>query len=237
MNEQMLIIGHRGACGHEPENTLRSFAKALELGVDAVELDVQLCRTGELVVIHDDTVDRTTNGHGRITELSFAELRALDAGKSELVPTLSEVIELVDKRVPINIELKAPDVAKPVSDLITAYENKGWGADRFIVSSFDHPELTRFHALQPNIKIGALIGHLPIDHAKYAADLGAWSASCNREFLSTDFIKDAHTRGLKVLVFTVNDERDIRNMITLDVDGIFTNFPDRARVIRSVPQS
>lgn len=227
----MIIIGHRGACGYEPENTLRSFAKAIELGADMVELDVQVCRTGELVVIHDDTVDRTTDGHGRVADLSFDELRAFDAGQGERIPTLVEVFDLVDRRVPINVELKSPKVAAPVSKLIAAYRAKGWDADRFIVSSFDHPELARFHALQSDIRIGALIGHLPIDLAKYAADLGAWSASCNREFINSNFVVDAHERGLKVLVFTVNEPRDIKDMAALGVDGIFTNFPDRARHI------
>jgi len=225
----MLIIGHRGACGYEPENTLQSFARAIELGADMIELDVQVRRTGELVVIHDDTVDRTTNGHGRVTELSLEELRKLDAGQGERIPTLTEVFDLVDRRVPINVELKSPGVAEPVAKLISTYRTRGWDSDRFIVSSFDHPELARFHGLQSDISIGALIGHLPIDLAKYAAELGAWSANCNREFLNSNFVADAHERGLKVFVFTVNDPRDIKNMAALGVDGIFTNFPDRAR--------
>src|SRR6056297_2287931 len=102
----VLKIGHRGAMGYEPENTLRSFKKAIELNVDMVELDVYVCSSGELVVIHDDKVDKTTNGKGYVSEKSFDELRKLDAGMGEKIPTLQEVLDLIDKRAKVNIELK-----------------------------------------------------------------------------------------------------------------------------------
>ena len=154
----MLKIGHRGAMGHEPENTLCSFQKALELGVDMIELDVYVLKTGELVVIHDDKVDRTTNGHGYVIDKSFKEIRSLDAGQGEKIPTLNEVFGLVDKKVPINVELKGEGTAIPVAKLIEQYINdKGWTEEHFLVSSFDHPELKKFKELKPNIRIGALI--------------------------------------------------------------------------------
>ena len=102
-------VGHRGAAGHEPENTLRSFRKALDLGADMVELDVHLCGTGELVVIHDETVDRTTDGSGSVRDMPFHELRGLDAGKGERIPTLREVLDLLEGRAGVNIELKGPE--------------------------------------------------------------------------------------------------------------------------------
>jgi glycerophosphoryl diester phosphodiesterase len=114
----MKIIGHRGAFGYEPENTLRSIRRALELGVDMVEIDVFVLPSGEIILMHDDRVDRTTNGHGITLDLSFAILRQLDAGKGETIPTLQEVIELVDSRVPINIEIKNPGSAKPVAAVL-----------------------------------------------------------------------------------------------------------------------
>ena len=113
-NYSFLIIGHRGACGYEPENTLVSFARAVNMGVDMIELDVYACKTGELVVHHDDTVDRMTNGHGNVIDMSFAELRSLKVAGIEQIPTLSEVIDLIDHKVPIDIELKGPGTAKPI---------------------------------------------------------------------------------------------------------------------------
>ena len=221
-------IGHRGAMGYEPENTLLSFKKALELGVDAIELDVYACKTGELVVIHDDKVDRTSNGKGYVIEKTFDELRALDAGKGEKIPTLSEVLDLVNRKVKVNIELKGVGTAKPVSNLIKDYvDNKGWNFDDFIVSSFNHYELKEFGELSPNIKIGALIVGIPIGFAEFAEKLNAHSVNLCVEFINQEFVDDAHKRGMKVYVWTVNDADEIRRMKSLGIDGIFSNFPDR----------
>lgn len=224
-----LIIAHRGASGHEPENTLRSFEAAIKLGADMIELDVQACKTGELVVIHDVTVDRTTNGRGRVDEIPLSGLRKLNAGKGEQIPTVIEALNLIDERVSVNIELKTFGTAKPVADIVTQYLKNGWSNNAFLVSSFIHQELTAFHGVQPDIRLGALITGIPIDYAKFAADLSAWSVHASVEFINQAFVDDAHQRGLKFLVYTVNDEREISNMRTLGVDGIFTNFPNQAR--------
>ncbi len=114
-------IGHRGAMGYAPENTLKSFKKALELNINCVELDVHACKSGELAVIHDDEVDRTTNGKGYIAEKDLNEVKILDAGEGEKIPLLSEVLDLIDKRIKINIELKAEGTAKPVYEMIEDY--------------------------------------------------------------------------------------------------------------------
>ena len=119
----IIKVGHRGAMGYEPENTLRSFKKALELGVDMIEFDVYVCKSGELVVIQDDTLERTTNGKGLVIEKTLAELKELDAGKEEKIPTLEEIMDLADKKVKINVELKGNNTAEPVSDMIENYEN------------------------------------------------------------------------------------------------------------------
>lgn len=221
-------IGHRGAMGYEPENTLLSFKKALELGVDAIELDVYVCKSGELVVIHDDKVDRTTNGKGYVMEKNFDELRSLDAGKGEKIPTLSEVLDLVNKKIKVNIELKGVGTAKPVSNLIEKYiKDKGWKYDDFIVSSFNHYELKEFGELNPSVKIGALIVGIPIGFAEFAEKLNASFVNLCVEFISQEFVDDAHRRGIEVYVWTVNDADEIRRMKSLGVDGIFSNFPDR----------
>ncbi|HEX6461815.1 MAG TPA: glycerophosphodiester phosphodiesterase family protein [Candidatus Saccharimonadales bacterium] len=225
----MQIIGHRGACGYEPENTLASFKKALELGVDAIELDVYALQTGELVVIHDDTVDRTTNAQGYVTDYSFEQLRKLDAGKGQMIPTLQEVLNLVDKRVPVNIELKGTGTARPVANVIDQYKQKGWANEQFIVSSFNHVELAAFSSVMPDIRISALIVGIPIDYAAFASKLHAYSANFSSEFITAELVIDAKARGLKVFVFTVNDKREVHRMQALEVDGIFTNYPDKVR--------
>ena len=119
----VLRIGHRGAAGRAPENTLFSFEKAVLLGCDMTELDVHLCRSGEIVVIHDETVDRTTDGSGRVSDLTLNELKLLNAGQGEAIPTLYEVLSLLRDMISLNIELKGLGTAKPVSDLV---KELGW---------------------------------------------------------------------------------------------------------------
>ncbi len=164
-NRRILKIGHRGACAYAPENTLASFAKALELGVDMVELDVFCCRSGELVVIHDESVDRTTNGKGLVAEMDYDALCRLDAGCGEKIPLLSEVFDLVDRRTKINIELKGEAVASSVVILIEKYvREKGWHYDDFLVSSFDHSQLQDVRSINEELKIGANIDSKDINY-------------------------------------------------------------------------
>jgi len=226
--QNFIKIGHRGACGYEPENTLRSFRKALELGADMVELDVYVCKTGELVIIHDDKVDRITDGTGYVIEKTFDELRKLDAGKGEKIPTLEEVLDLINKKVSVNIELKGPHTAKSVADVIKKYitQNK-WSYQNFLVSSFNHRELAEFNKIMPQINIGVLYIGIPFDSAKSAKTLGAYSINLSQEFITQELVDDAHKRDLKVFVYTVNDYDDIKKMLSLGVDGIFSDFPDR----------
>lgn len=228
MDKPFLKIGHRGAAGYAPENTLSSFKKALELDVDAVELDVYACKTGELVVIHDDKVDRTTDGKGYVVSKNFEELRALNAGNGQKIPLLEEVLDLIGNKVIVNVELKGGDTAESVSKIIGRYiKEKNWNKDNFFVSSFNHPELKKFKELMPEIKIGAIIVGIPEAYAEFAEKLGANSVNLSVEFINQEFVDDAHKRGLKVFVWTVNDIDDIERMKALAVDGIFSSFPDR----------
>jgi glycerophosphoryl diester phosphodiesterase len=225
---KILKIGHRGARGYEPENTLSSFSKALELDVDAVELDVYVCKTGELVVIHDDKVDRTTNGKGYVVDKSLEDLRELDAGGGQKIPLLSEVLDLVNNKVLVNIELKGVETAESVSKIIREYlEEKNWGVENFLVSSFDHPELRKFKDFMPKVNIGALITGIPETYAEFGERLNAYSVNLSAEFINEKFIDDAHKRGLKVLVWTVNDGDEMKKLKALNVDGMFSDFPDR----------
>ena len=224
----MLKIGHRGAAGYEPENTLLSFKKALELNMDLVELDVQACKSGELMVIHDIKVDRTTNGTGYVCEKTFDELRALDAGKGQKIPTLQEVLECIDKNIRVNIEMKSEGIARAVFNVIAQdVKEKGWSWDDFLVSSFNHYELQEFSRLAAQVKTGAIIAGIPIGYAQCASDLKSYSLHASKEFINQALIDDAHNRGLKVYAYTLNEPEDIQKVRRLGIDGIFSNFPDR----------
>lgn len=228
INQGFIKIGHRGACGYEPENTLRSFEKAIELGVDMVELDVYVCISGELVVIHDDKVNRTTNGRGYVIKKSFQKLRNLDAGRGEKIPLLEEVLDLIDKRTGVNIELKGANTAQPVAKIIKKYvKDKGWSYNSFLVSSFNHHELSSFNKLLPQIKVGVLIAKLPVVYGELFEKFNIFSLNISTEFASKEFVDDAHQKGLKVYVYTVNKENDIQKLKAWGVDGIYSNFPDR----------
>jgi glycerophosphoryl diester phosphodiesterase len=227
---KLFCFGHRGACGHAPENTVLSVRKALELGADGVEVDVQFA-DGQLVVIHDDTLDRTTNGHGRLVKKSFAYLRSLDAGSGERIPTLAEIFDAVNRRAVINVELKGAHTAAPVAALIAEYVNRrGWSYDDFLVSSFDHTRIREAKQCCPEIRIGALIMKTPRGLAKFAEVLGAWSLHASRRCVTPKLVADAHRRGLKVFVFTINEPGEIALMKTLGVDGVFSDFPERVVV-------
>ncbi len=221
-------FGHRGAKGYEPENTLLSFKKALELNIDFIELDVFICKTGEIVIIHNDRIDRTTNGKGYISEKTFDELRKYDAGKGQKIPTLNEVLNLVDRKVKVNIELKGEGTAKPVASIIEEYvSKKGWEFDDFLISSFNHYELKDFIKINPEVKIGALIAGIPLGYSKFAEKLNAYSVHLSKDFINKKFVGDAHKRGMKTFVYTVNDSTEINRMKALGVDGIFSDYPDR----------
>ena len=221
-------IGHRGAMGYEPENTMASFAKAIELNVDMIELDVYVCASGELVVIHDDKVDRTTNGKGYVMQKTLTQLRSLDAGNGEKIPLLTEVMDLVDRKVGVNIELKGIGTAAPVCALIEKYvKEKNWQHDDFVISSFIHQEIKTTKTIQPALATGALICCMPYDYAAFTEALDVAYLNLCGEFINQEFVDDAHRRNLKVLVWTVNDLDEIARIKGYGVDGIFSNFPDR----------
>ena len=223
MKKQMIVIGHRGAKGYEPENTLRSFEKAIQLGCDYVELDVHLA-DGELFVIHDSSVDRTTNGSGKISELTREQIKSLDAGNGQEIPALFEVLELIDGRCGVNIELKGPGTAEPVSDLLTSLSNRSLLSFPVLISSFDFKELD---AASKKFRRGILFDNIPDNWIELAKDYSAWSVNLSFKEVSLDIIQTAHLHGLKVLAYTVNAPSDITTLELLGVDGIFSDFPDR----------
>lgn len=222
----ILCIGHRGAMGYAPENTLKSIEKALELGVPWVEIDVQYI-DGHLVVIHDNRLERTTNGTGYVFDKSFSSLRTLDAGDGEKIPTLEEILDLMSGRAGINIELKNANAAGPVVELIRQVVKQDWNVEQFLVSSFIHHAIRKVKQLDSRIRIGALLGGIPIGYAAFAEALAAYSVNTSIEFINREFVQDAHSRGLKVFIYTVNHPDDVKRMMSLGVDGVFSDYPDR----------
>jgi glycerophosphoryl diester phosphodiesterase len=229
-----ILIAHRGASEEEPENTLASFKKALEFPfTKMIELDVYAIPSGEVVVIHDNKVDRTTDGKGYVMESSFEYLRSLDAGKGggptksrrrrEKIPTLNEVLDLIDAKVKVNIELKGENTAEPVKKVIAEYLKKGWKHDDFLVSSFHHEELRKFKRLMPKIPVGVIFAGIPLGYAAYAQRLEAYSINLSIEFINEKIVDDAHRRGLKVFCWTLEQADEIERMCKLGIDGIFVN--------------
>lgn len=223
----MQIIAHRGASGLAPENTLKAIRLALALGAGAIEIDVQLA-DGELWVFHDRRLERCTDGSGVLTAQSRAYLASLDAGEGEGIPTLWQVMEAIAGQAELHIELKGAQTADEVARLTRRAETElGFTLTQWVVSSFHHPELARFAALRPDIRLGALTSTIPLSLAKFAAELGAWSLNCDVDFVDQSLVQDAHKRGLKVLVYTVDEPADQAMLAAIGVDGIFTNRPDR----------
>lgn len=223
--DQFTCFAHRGAKGLEPENTLLAFERSIKLGCPWLELDVRLA-AGQLVVIHDREVDRTTNGKGLVCEQSIAHLQSLDAGKGEKIPTLKEVIEQVDHRAGINIELKARHTGEAAVRLLADCFDLGWCKDEFLISSFDHDELAHVRDLDKGMRIGPLFGK-PADYFPTTQTLNATSLHLSKSVVHADTVAEAHDRGLKVFVYTVNEPDEYALMRALKVDGIFTDYPDK----------
>jgi glycerophosphoryl diester phosphodiesterase len=224
----VLRIGHRGAMGYEPENTLRSFKKALDLGCHMVELDVHVCKTGEVMVIHDDTLERTTNGTGPVREKTLAELRMLDAGKGERIPLLTDVLDRFSGKIGVNIELKGTATARPVARILSRYRMEGrWSGQDGLISSFHCDELSAFRKLDPETPVGILFREIPAGLFEYARQIAAHSLNPCYDIASRELVDRAHDEGLKVFVWTVDSPEEIDRMKKLGVDCICSNFPDR----------
>ena len=223
----MLIIGHRGAMGHAPENTLESIQVALDMGVDWIEIDVYAVDSA-IVVIHDNTLMRTTNGFGRVMKQSVDYLRSLDAGNGQKIPLLSEVISLIDGKAGLNIELKGPNTAGPVIDFLDNRLPEHWDKNQILLSSFEHVQLEEAKRLNPEYKRAPLYWKNKIDYDYAVNTLGAVAVNPWLPTVTQKMVDDAHAHDLQVLVYTVNKPADMEKMGNFGVNGIFTNFPDRA---------
>ncbi|MEY2869991.1 MAG: hypothetical protein RIR01_2494 [Bacteroidota bacterium] len=224
----MLKIGHRGARGYAAENTLSSFEKAIDLKVDGIELDVHLSADDELMVIHDETIDRTTNGKGLVNSFTRAELENFSIEGKEKTPTLSAVFDLVDRRCFINIELKSFETAAKVVALIEKYiREKHWKYTDFIVSSFNWDTLEEVNFVNPEIPI-AVLTETDLDKAlAFAKIIQAKAINPDFQLLNIENTKKLQENGFEVYPWTVNETADIKKMQSFNVNGIISDFPDK----------
>lgn len=223
-----ITFGHRGASGYEPENTLIAFQKAIELKADGIELDVHLSSDGVLVVIHDETIDRTTNGKGTVNKMPLKKLKNFKIEKNEKIPTLIEVFDLVNKQCIINIELKGMGTAKPVLDLIEHYiKEKKWQNNDFLISSFDWNMLEEATSLNSKIRIGVLTEESIEEALAFAKKIKAYSIHPDYLLLTKENVALLQENGFEVFPWTVNSEEAISTIKSFKVNGIISNFPDK----------
>jgi glycerophosphoryl diester phosphodiesterase len=226
----VLNIAHRGASGRFPENTLKSFDAAVEAGADMCELDVHLSRDGIPVVIHDDTVDRSTDGTGAVGAMTLTQLKCLDAGvrfgvefRGERIPTLDEVFDLALNRCTLNLELKGAGVEAKVCDTIRTHH----AFSASLVSSFDWDALGRIRHVEPGMRIGLLASQWPARLLGAASGMKAQAIHPRHDIVTEDLCIAAHQRGLSVYTWTVDEPAVMRRLIADGVDGIMTNYPER----------
>ena len=218
----MLKIGHRGAKGYVAENTLASFEKAINLAVNGIELDVHLSLDKEIVVIHDETIDRTTNGKGLVKNLSSLELQSYG------IPKLSQVLDLINNKVLVNIELKSNDIVEKVITLIDFYiSDKKWNPENFIISSFNWESLSKVKSLDKNIKIGVLTDDNLEFAMAFAKENEAFSINPHFKLLNAENVKRIQKEGFEVHTWTVNSFEDISQVKKMNVNAIISDFPDR----------
>ena len=215
-----------GASGYEPENTLKSFSKALELGANWVEFDVRTVED-ELIVFHDRTLTRLTGALGSVRRQTLASIRALKVKETEPIPLLSEVMALLKGRARAQLELKGEGTGERTARYLTTLISEGWAPDSFLVSSFDHEELAAFKRSCPNVAIGILLYGYPINTPEISRALGAYSVHLDIETVTPKRVSTLHEHGFKVFVYTANEPSDIAAMRAIGVDGVFSDFPDR----------
>lgn len=239
-SDAFAVIAHRGASASYPENTLSAFRAAMEMKADMVELDVQLTADGEVVVFHDEEISRCTNGRGSIADYPFARLRTLDAGgwfhkkfAGERIPALAEVLALCKGRIAVNIEVKTEAVTDAVSGgieerCLKIVDETGM-REHVVYSSFDSRAVLHFKQIDQDAPVAVLYekkqhgSRLP---SEIVQSLGADAFNCSRRELSGKWLADLKIRGIPVHIYTVNDEKNMRRLLDLGVNGIFTNRPD-----------
>lgn len=216
-----LTVGHRGVMGVEPENTLRSFRRAEQAGLDQVELDLHLSKDGALVVMHDAAVDRTTDGSGRIRDLTLDEIRTFDAGLGERVPVFEEVLDAVSR--PIQAEIKDAAAARALAAVLRERGALG----RVSVLSFHDEALAEIRQLLPEVPTVLVANRLGPDIVPRAQAVGARLVSLDLTRLSLELVRRCHDAGIAVMAWTVNSAQDWELVRALRLDGAATDLPER----------
>lgn len=230
----MWVVAHRGASGHAPENTLASFRKAVELGARFIETDLQLSRDARFVAIHDETLDRTTDGHGSVHNCTLAELRQLDAGswfgpefKSQKLPTMDEILDFAREHdVVFYLELKPCAAWGAEHALVGALRDAGEAA-RAVVLSFDGSTLAAVRRLEPNLMTGLLLDQQDPNCIDRAISVGARQLAVHGKLITPELLTQARRRDIQVVVWTINHPSHMQALIEAGVDGIITDYPDR----------
>jgi glycerophosphoryl diester phosphodiesterase len=237
---RVLVVGHRGAMGHCPENTMVSFQRATEMGADLIELDVHLTRDGHLAVIHDETLERSTNGKGLVQSHTMAELKALDAGSwygsafaGQQIPTLDEVLAWASQRgVAVDIEIKnAPIYYEGIEQAVVEALDRAQMSERSIVISFDHPVVRRLKEIDSRVATGVLYAGRPVDPVEMARSAHADALLPHWAYVTPDDVQRAHANGIGVAPWVSSDPRVLTQLIAAGVDGVGTNHPDVLRKI------
>ncbi|WP_096187110.1 glycerophosphodiester phosphodiesterase [Evansella halocellulosilytica] len=242
MKRKTLIFGHRGSSGRHPENTMDSFEAALQEGADGLEIDVQLSEDDVPVVIHDETVDRTTNGTGWVKDFTFDELQKLDAGSwfsstfsGAMIPSLEELFRwLVNTPLLLNIEIKSglvryPNIEKIVLDLIEKYDLN----ERVIISSFNHYSLAKVHKLNNEIETAILFMEGLYEPWNYAKTVGAQSLHCYYPVAAPELIRGAAQANMPIRPFTVNEASHLHALMSRGCDAVITDYPKKAVDVRN----
>jgi len=197
---------------------------------DRIEIDVFKIKSGEVVVFHDDTVDRLTNGPGNIEEYNIVQINQLIVDGGHRIPLLQDVLKLIDNKVALNIELKGDNTADKVNFITDFYiKNRNWSAENFLISSFKWDELKKMREKNPQMAIAVLTEENPIDAIPIAKELNAVAINPYFEKLNVEVAKQIHDAGFKIYTWTVNEPEDIKAIKELGVDGIITNFPERVK--------
>ena len=233
-----LNVAHRGASALAPENTIAAFDRAVEVEADVLELDLHLSRDGELVVIHDDTLDRTTDGHGPVNERSLEELKRLDAGRwfgegfaGQRIPMLDEVLDRYARKVPLALEIKAGSTFFPgIEEKVVSALRQHAAIDQAAVASFDHYALRRLKEIEPTIRTAALLVGRPVSLSALAGPAKANGLALEASFVTKTEVEACRAAGLQIVVWVVNDPARMRHFIRLGVDGIITDRPDLLRL-------
>ena len=227
--ENPMIIGHRGAMGYETENTIASIEKVVALGAPMIEIDVFQIASGELVVFHDNELDRLSNTSGPITSFTWETLQEVVLEGGHSIPLLQTVLNQLAGRAALNIELKGPNTAAPVANLLEVYLSNGtWKEEDLLISSFDWNLLLETRDFLPEISIGVLTEAHPLEAIPTAIELSAVSINPYYKDLDATIVAQIHAAGFKVYTWTVNASEDLKNVKKLGVDAVFTNFPDRS---------